>query len=71
MIEREGAIRIYNEALGAKGTKGKLVRVTPEGFFEVTMEVQGKNYTALLPVASTVVLAFDPEEEVQAIEVER
>lgn len=71
MIEREAAVRIYNEALGAKGTKGRLVRIAPEGFYEVTMEVQGRNYTTLLPVATTVLLAVDPEEDVASIEVER
>ncbi len=38
MIEREASIRIYNEVLGAKGIKGKLVRVTGEGFYEVYVE---------------------------------
>ena len=71
MIEREAAIRIYNESLGAKGSKGRLVRVTPEGFYEVILESQGKDYTALLPVATTVILAVDAEIEVPPLEVER
>jgi hypothetical protein len=71
MIEREAAIRIYNETLGAKGSKGRLVRVADEGFFEVTIENQGKSFTALLPIASTVIVAVDAEEEVAPIEVER
>ena len=71
MIEREAAIKIYNESLGAKGAKGRLVRVSPEGFYEVMLESAGKNYTTLLPIQSTVILAADPEEEVAAIEVER
>jgi hypothetical protein len=71
MIEREGAIKIYNEVLGAKGAKGKLVRVAPEGFFEVTVEIQGKSYTGLLPIPTTVILAAEPEEEIATLEVER
>ena len=71
MIEREAAIKIYNEALGAKGAKGRLVRVAPEGYYEVTLESGGRNYTTLLPVSSTVILASDPEEEVATFEVER
>jgi hypothetical protein len=70
MIEREAAIRIYNEALGAKGSKGRLVRVA-DGFYEVIMDIQGKGYTTLLPVASTVILAMEAEEEVAPLEVER
>jgi hypothetical protein len=75
MIEREAPIRIYSEimanTLGAKVAKGRLIRVAPEGFFEVLIESQGRNYTALLPVGSTVILAAEPEEEVSTIEVER
>jgi hypothetical protein len=71
MIEREAAIKIYNEALGAKGAKARLVRVAPEGYYEVTLESQGKNYTTLLPISTTVILAGDAEEEVATIQVER
>jgi hypothetical protein len=71
MIEREAAIKIYNETLGAKGAKGRLVRVSSEGFFEVTIESGGRNFTALLPISSTVILAADAESEVPTIEVER
>ena len=75
MIEREAPIRIYSEilasTLGAKMAKGRLVRVAPEGFYEVLLEASGKNYTTLLPIATTVVMAAEPEEEVGRIEVER
>ncbi len=71
MIEREAPVRVYNESLGVKGAKGKLVRVAEEGFFEITLEAGGKNYTTLLPVASTVVMAADPIEEIPALDVER
>jgi len=71
MIEPEAAIKIYNESLGAKGAKGRLVRVADEGFYEVTLESGGKNYTTLLPISSTVILAAEPEEEVATVEVER
>jgi hypothetical protein len=75
MIEREAPVRIYSEilanTLGAKVAKGRLVRVAPDGFYEVLLEASGKNYTTLLPVQSTVVMAVDAEEEVQTVEVER
>jgi hypothetical protein len=71
MIEREAAIKVYNEALGAKGAKARLVRVAPEGYYEVTLESQGKNYTTLLPISTTVILAGEAEEEVATLEVER
>ena len=71
MIEREAAIKIYNETLGAKGAKGRLIRVSSEGFFEVLIESGGRNFTALLPISSTVILAAEAESEVATIEVER
>lgn len=71
MIERENAIKIYSELLGAKGARGRLVRVAPEGFYEVTLESQGRHFTTLLPIQATVILAADPEEEVATIDVER
>jgi len=71
MIEREGAIRIYNETLGVKGKKGHLVRVSAEGFYEVTIEVEGREHTCLLPISTTVILAAEPEEHVPSLEVER
>lgn len=71
MIEREAGIKIYNETLGAKGAKGRLVRVSEHGYYEVLLESAGRFYTALLPVAATVILAGEPEETVTAIEVER
>jgi hypothetical protein len=72
MIEREAPIWIYNDKLGVNPPrKGKLLRVAPEGFYEVIIDVQGRQHTALLPIDSTVMIAATPEEQVTAIEVER
>lgn len=75
MIESEAAVRIYSETLanllGAKVANGKLVRVSKDGYYEVTLTTQGGNYTTLLPIASTVIMAAQPESEVPALEVER
>jgi len=74
MIEREAPIRIYSEimanTMGAKMAKGKLVRVS-EGYYEVLLEASGKNYTTLLPIQSTVIMAMEAEEETASIPVER
>jgi hypothetical protein len=75
MIEPEASVRIYSEilasTLGAKVAKGRLVRVTPEGFYEVRLEASGKSYTTLLPVQSTVIMAAEAEEELPSLQVER
>ena len=46
MIEKEAPIKIYNETLGAKGAKGRLVRIADEGFYEVIIESGGRDYTS-------------------------
>ncbi len=75
MIEREAPVRIYSEilanTLGAKVAKGKLIRVAPDGFYEVLLEASGKSYTTLLPIASTVIMAVEAEEEIPTLAVER
>jgi hypothetical protein len=75
MIEPLAAVRIYSDTLatllGAKVANGKLIRVSKEGFYEVTLTTQGGSYTTLLPIASTVIMAAKPEATVETIEVER
>jgi hypothetical protein len=76
MIEREAPIKISSDLLGnllggTKTVSGRLVRVAPEGFYEVTLALQGGSYTTLLPVASTVIISARPEQDVPSLEVER
>jgi hypothetical protein len=76
MIEREATVKISSELLanllgGAKAANGRLVRIAEEGYYEVTLTLQGGSYTTLLPIASTVIIATQPESAVPAIEVER
>jgi len=75
MIESEAAIFIANDAMAeiikAKSAKGKLVRVSEEGFYEVRLTLNGKNHTAYLPVSTTVVVAAVPDGEFASIPIER
>jgi hypothetical protein len=71
MIEKEASIRVYSDTLGAKGAKGRLVRIAPEGYYEITLESGGKYYATMLPIASTVILSADAIEEFGSLEVER
>ena len=70
-MEAGTAIRVYNDALGVKGAKGRLLHVKDEGFYEVTLDVKERMFHAYLPVASTVILAAEPIPESESIEVER
>jgi hypothetical protein len=76
MIEREETVKVSSDLLanllgGTKAANGKLVRISPEGYYEVTLTLQGGSYTTLLPIAATVVIATKPESEIPPIEVER
>lgn len=76
MIEREATVKISSDLLanilgGAKAANGRLVRVSQDGYYEVTLSLQGGSYTTLLPIASTVIIATSPESAVPSIEVER
>jgi hypothetical protein len=71
MIEREAPVKVYSDVLGAKGARGRLVRVASEGYYEITLESGGRQFTSLLPIASTVVLAADAIEEIPSLDVER
>ena len=76
MIEREATVRVSSELLanllnGTKAANGRLVWVSDDGYYEVTLALQGGTYTTLLPIASTAIIATKPEPEVPPIEVER
>jgi hypothetical protein len=76
MIEREATVKISSDLLGnllggTKTVSGRLVRVASEGYYEVTLALQGGSYTTLLPIAGTAIIATRPEPEVASIDVER
>ena len=75
MIENEAAIFIANDAMAeiikAKSAKGKLVRISDDGYYEVRLALNGKNHTAFLPISTTVIVAAVPEGEFASIPIER
>jgi hypothetical protein len=75
MIENEAPIFIANDAMAeiikAKSAKGKMVRISDEGYYEVRLTLNGKQHTAFLPINTTVVVAATPEGEFASIAVER
>ena len=69
-MELQSQVRVYNEALGVKGARGKLVQIHKEGFFEIALEVKERYFNALLPISGTIILAAEPLQESETIEVE-
>lgn len=70
-MEPQSQVRVYNEALGVKGAKGKLLQVHPEGYYQVALEVKERYYQAYLPITGTVLLAAEPIAESESVPVER
>ncbi len=70
-MDLQSQIRVYNDALGVKGAKGKLLQIHPEGYYEVALEVKERYHQALLPINGTVLLAAEPLTETESITVER
>lgn len=70
-MDLQSHVRVYNEALGVKGAKGKLLQIHEEGFYEIALEVKENFFEAYLPISGTVLLAAEAIEESETIEVER
>ncbi len=71
-MELPAEVVIHNTQLGMKGGRGRLLKICPEGYYEVNIALGEKLHRALLPVAGTVLIAKAPEEVPAAVaDVER
>ena len=70
-MDEQSHVRVYNEALGVKGAKGKLLQIHSDGYYEIALEVKEHLYQALVPINSTVLLAAEPIVETESISVDR
>jgi len=70
-MDEQSHVRVYNEALGVKGAKGKLLQIHSDGYYEIALEVKERLYQALVPINSTVLLAAEPIVETESISVDR
>ena len=70
-MDLQSHVRVYNEALGVKGAKGKLLQIHDSGYYEIALEVKEHWYEAFLPINGTVLLAAEPiavQQETIAVE---
>ena len=72
-MELPAEVLIHNEQLGMKGAPGRLVAVSPHGYYEANCAFGDKVHRVMLPIHSTVLIAREAEEPpaVDALEVER
>jgi hypothetical protein len=62
MMELPNEVLIHNELLGMKGSKGTLLQVTPEGYYEVNCTFGERIHRTLFPIQGTVLIQRQPEE---------
>lgn len=55
-MEIPSKVSIFNRTLEIKGKAGTLVAISDDGYYEIVMEVQTRNHTALFPIAETVLI---------------
>lgn len=66
------SVLIHNELLGIKGSRGDLLNISPNGYYEVNLNFGDKTHRVLLPIGSTVVIGQEAEvAAAERIEVER
>lgn len=71
-MEIPSKVSVFNRTLEVKGKPGMLVAISPEGYFEIILEVQTRNHTVLFPIAETVVIFNDAVPSTSAdFEIER
>jgi hypothetical protein len=52
---------IYCPALELKNKPGRLVALSPQGYYEVLVDIGERTHTALLPIHSTALVFADPQ----------
>jgi hypothetical protein len=71
-MEIPSKVSIFNRTLEIKGKAATLIAINDIGFYEVVLEVQGRNHTVLFPIAETVLIFNEALPSISAeFEVER
>lgn len=71
-MELPAEVLIHSEALSLKGTPGTLIRVDPDGYYELNLKFGEGIHRVLLPIDNTVLISAQAEDVVDAdFEVER
>jgi len=69
-MELPAEVLIHNEIVGMKGTKGRLLAISPQGYYEVNVKFGERLRRVLLPVDRTVLISQEAEEVLIPDEVE-
>jgi hypothetical protein len=69
-MELPTEVLIHNDILGVKGGKGTLLKVNPEGYYEVNCLFGDKLHRTYFPVQATVLICREPEQTVGGVDLE-
>lgn len=69
-MEVPAEVLIHNETVGMKGSRGRLLTISPQGYYEVNVKFGDRLHRVLLPIARTVIISQAPEETAAAEELE-
>jgi hypothetical protein len=65
-------VRIYFDSIAGEPRRGRLLNVSPHGYYEVSLQLAAGSFRALLPIGRTFVLADEPEVNIETtVEIER
>ncbi len=71
-MEIPGKVSLYCPLVDAKGTSATLVAVSPLGYYQLEVLVQGRRHTMFVPVAHAGLYFAEPEVEPdEELEIER
>jgi hypothetical protein len=71
-MELPAEVMIHNELLGAKGNRGTLLQVSPDGYYEVNFPFGERIHRTLFPIQGTVLIVRQPEDPTRRdLEIER
>ncbi|MDY7094917.1 MAG: hypothetical protein SX243_18240 [Acidobacteriota bacterium] len=62
-MELPTEVMIHNAGLGLKGSNATLLRIDPQGYYEVNLKLGENRHRTLLPIQGTMVIHRQPEEE--------
>jgi hypothetical protein len=72
-MELPAEVLVHDQILGLKGSRGTVLRISADGYYELNLQFGERMHRVLLPIATTAVIQQAPEERVETsdLEIER
>jgi hypothetical protein len=62
-MELPAEVMVHNDILGIKGSRGRLLSVGSEGYYELNLSFGERTHRVLMPIERTVIIAAQAEAE--------